>query len=241
MAFYASIAPWYDRIFPPSPLRFDFAAAVAPEAERVVDLGCATGWFVLDAVRHGAWALGLDLDETMVEAARRTAEAHDLPARFEVADMRSVGDHAGPGSLDLVTCFGNTLPHLPSLDELAGLCRSVASTLGPGGVFAGQTVNYDLILDRGLDGLPTIENDHLRFVRRYLGRPDGRLDFVTTLQVTATGESLENCVPLLPMRRADLEAALDAGGFTSVSFFSSSARAPWSRDAGATFFAARRP
>lgn len=240
MAFYASIAPYYDLIFPPSRARLGYAVAVAPHAERVIDLGCATGWFVLDAVRHGAWALGLDLDEAMVDAARRSAAALGLSARFEVADMLSVGDHAEPGSLDLVTCFGNTLPHLASLADLSALARSVAAILTRDGVFAGQVVNYDRILDLGLDGLPTIENEHVRFVRRYVGRPDGRLDFVTTLDVQASGRHIENSVPLLPVRRAELARILGDAGFGAVEFHASQARDPWTPDAGATFFAAQR-
>jgi SAM-dependent methyltransferase len=55
---------------------------------RVVDAGCGIGADSLAMARAGGDVLGLDSDPVRVAMARLNAAALDLPARFEVADVR---------------------------------------------------------------------------------------------------------------------------------------------------------
>lgn len=56
---------------------------------RVVDAGCGIGADSLAFAQHGADVLGLDLDPVRIAIARYNASALNLPARFEVADIRN--------------------------------------------------------------------------------------------------------------------------------------------------------
>ncbi|MHC4340667.1 MAG: class I SAM-dependent rRNA methyltransferase [Planctomycetota bacterium] len=63
------------------------AVAQLAKGRRVLDLCCYTGGFALQAARGGARSvLGVDLDETAVDAARRNAGLNDLRVPFEHAD-----------------------------------------------------------------------------------------------------------------------------------------------------------
>lgn len=60
-------------------------ADLAP-GERLLDLGCGTGSFALDAARRGARVTGVDQAPAMVAASRAKARAAGIAADFRVAD-----------------------------------------------------------------------------------------------------------------------------------------------------------
>ena len=60
-------------------------ADLAP-GERLLDLGCGTGSFALDAARRGARVTGVDHAPAMVAASRAKARAAGIAADFRVAD-----------------------------------------------------------------------------------------------------------------------------------------------------------
>ncbi len=83
-----------------------------------------------------------------------------------------------------------------------------------------QIINYDHILDDGLQGLPAIENEHIRFERYYdIVDPSSRIDFRTVLTVKATGKIIKNRVGLFPLRKQTIQELLKSCGYTGVSFF----------------------
>jgi SAM-dependent methyltransferase len=58
---------------------------------RVLDAGCGTGEHALLAAAHGADAAGIDISPQAIGRARRKAAERGLTARFEVADVLSLG------------------------------------------------------------------------------------------------------------------------------------------------------
>lgn len=72
---------------------------------RVLDVGCGTGGTTVAIARGGARCVGVDISETMVDAARARAQQAGVDARFLAADA---GSHAfEPGSFDaVVSRFG---------------------------------------------------------------------------------------------------------------------------------------
>jgi SAM-dependent methyltransferase len=78
------------------------AAAIRP-ADRVLDVGCGTGWLSRAAARHAAEGsvLGLDIGRPMVEAARAIAEREGPGnVRFDQADAQV--HPFDPGAADVV-------------------------------------------------------------------------------------------------------------------------------------------
>jgi cyclopropane fatty-acyl-phospholipid synthase-like methyltransferase len=58
---------------------------------RLLDSGCGTGENTLLAAERGADALGADFSPLAIEQARGKAAERGIPARFEVADVLSLG------------------------------------------------------------------------------------------------------------------------------------------------------
>jgi SAM-dependent methyltransferase len=102
----------------------------ATDPHRVVDLGCGPGVPFTEALADGRTVVGVDLSSAQLRLARRAVPS----AWFVKGDMATIAFRAG--SLDAVTAFAST-GHVPSALHRQ-LYRSIASWLGPDGVFAAQ-------------------------------------------------------------------------------------------------------
>jgi 2-polyprenyl-3-methyl-5-hydroxy-6-metoxy-1,4-benzoquinol methylase len=69
---------------------------------RVLDVGCGPGRHALALARRGIDVIGVDVSEDFVALARDAATAEELPARFEVGDVRDLAYHA---EYDAVICL----------------------------------------------------------------------------------------------------------------------------------------
>ncbi len=70
--------------------------------ERVLDVGCGPGRHAVALARRGIEVVGVDLSEDFVALARDAAAAEEVPARFDVADVR---DLAYDAEFDAVICL----------------------------------------------------------------------------------------------------------------------------------------
>jgi SAM-dependent methyltransferase len=96
--------------------------------QRLLDVACGTGKSFLPFVDRGYEVTACDVSSAMVAIAARKAGGR---ARCEVADMV---DLPVLGRFDLVTCLGDALNHLPSLDEVAAALGGIRANLVPGGL-----------------------------------------------------------------------------------------------------------
>ncbi len=240
MTFYSSIAFAYDRIFPFDQDLGQFLRLLQPKDPcRFLDIGCATGHLANSLAGAGNEVVGIDLDPEMVRLAGN--RFGNTRVSFRIGDMSRLGGIFPPESFDFVTCFGNTLVHLPDPSSIEAMLRSVFSLLRPGGVFAGQIINYDRILEGRLPGLPKIDRGDLEFERRYLYQEnDARILFETVLKGRET-PPLTNRVFLYPLTSDELGKALDRSGFTVAPFFSDTDRSPIGKESFALYFAAEKP
>jgi ubiquinone/menaquinone biosynthesis C-methylase UbiE len=224
MAFYLSILPWYDQIFPFSPVQRDFVLARgADPALSIADVGCGTGSLIVSLAQVFRTTAGLDPDESMLTLARHKAAQAGAGTWFLPAGMLNLTDEFTAGSVDRLICFGNTLPHLANQDEVREFLRQARQVLSRNGLLLLQIINYDRILDQGLPGLPTIETGEFRFEREYLyeGKSPTHVRFCTKLTVHENGLVIGNEVPLLAIRGSELIKHLQAAGFSDVSSFGS--------------------
>lgn len=108
-----------------------------PRGRRLLDVGSGSGTFVIQAVAAGWNAVGIDVDEAVVELGR--AEGLDL--RFE-----TLAEHAAahPGAYDAVT-MGHVIEHVPDPVGFLALARHV---LRPGGALWIATPNLGSIAHR---------------------------------------------------------------------------------------------
>jgi glycine/sarcosine N-methyltransferase len=219
-AFYESIAEWYDFIFPSDPEHVPFILGrVRPADGRILDIGCGTGSLAAALGGKGFEVTGIDSDAEMIRRSRLKSE-RSTHIRFACMDMRDLVQHFGPRAFQCVVCFGNTLVHLNAMEEVSAFIRQVHAVLRDGGMFLLQILNYDHVLDHDVTRLPLIENEKIRFERTYgTDEESGLLRFKTVLTVKDSSRILNNEVTLLPIRKAELEAAIHEAGFRNIEWF----------------------
>jgi SAM-dependent methyltransferase len=97
---------------------------------RVLDVGCGPGRHSLALARRGCDVVGVDLSPEFVALARDAAAAEDLPARFEVGDVRAL---AHDGEFDAVVCLCQGGFGLLGGRDEPEVLRRIARAAKPGG------------------------------------------------------------------------------------------------------------
>jgi cyclopropane-fatty-acyl-phospholipid synthase len=114
------------------------------EGERVLDVGCGWGSFVLHAAtRHGVNAVGITLSEEQARLARERAREAGVEDRvqFRVADYREVAD----GPFDAIASIG-MVEHV-GVEQIDVYARRLHGLLRPGG----RLLNHGIAKLKDLD------------------------------------------------------------------------------------------
>lgn len=134
---YRWLAQYYDQVF--TPLRFPIEAArqcvlgpILPRVESACDPACGTGTTALTLAGKGIKMFAVDLSPVMCRLAREKAHRARLPLPVLRADMRRF---RLPEAVDLITCEGDALNHVPRKADLRLVAKAVARALRPGGHF----------------------------------------------------------------------------------------------------------
>ena len=220
MSFYNDISSYYSSIFPLNTNQVDFVLSSVSDLKNktLLDIGCATGEFAAYLARHFGSVTGIDLDTGMINKARIKNSLSNL--RFENLNMLNIASEYEEDSFDVIVCFGNTLVHLESAGEIFDfLCQS-KKVLKPAGRLIIQIINYDRIIDNGINCLPVIENENIRFERTY-ENIENKIIFKNTLSVKKNNSTIANCIELYPIRRSEFEMLLKKAGFNDVVFYGS--------------------
>lgn len=226
--FYASISKYYSDIFPYNPMQLSFVQQQFGNlnGKHLLDVGCATGELSAQLAKQGARVCGIDLSADLLQQAGKKETSEGLS--FREGNMLHLQNDFGEAQFDGVICFGNTLVHLNTLNEVRQALDGMRYVLKPGGQLLLQILNYDHILDNRVNALPKIENDVVVFNRYYDFENDSwRLQFRTELTVKSTGRCIENTTPLLALKSSALKSALQQSGFTDIALYSNFKRAPF--------------
>jgi SAM-dependent methyltransferase len=232
MAFYRSIANYYDFIFPLNPAMAGFVEdSFGEKAEKtLLDMGCGTGNLCMALAPIFARVIGADPDGSMLAVAREKAGKSFRNLLFIQAGMLDTGSLPCKVCHGIL-CMGNTLVHLASTGEVHSFLEQARRLLEPGGKLLLQIIHYDNIIDNKHGGLPTIENDTIKFIRNYYYHArTNTLDFETILTVKSNGHVVRNVAPLLPLRRAELHGLLSVAGYGSIRMFGDFNRNPLADD-----------
>jgi len=119
--------------------------------QKVLDIGCGSGYSSRIFARAGAAVTGIDISEQQIAAAERQERAHPLSIEYRVMDMKQFSVREVGGSFDVVTTY-LSLHYATNREELERTIRNVSGVLKPGGVFAGIINNPR----RPFGGSPTI-------------------------------------------------------------------------------------
>ena len=99
-----------------------------------MDLACGTGILCEILHKNGIQASGMDFSAGMIDIAK-----HGNPEiRYDVADMITYRPET---QFDLVTCTGDAINHIPSLEDVDRIFRNVYAYTSPGGYFIFDILN----------------------------------------------------------------------------------------------------
>lgn len=221
MSFYQEIAAYYHHIFKINSNQVDFIKSKIPEIEgEILDIGCGIGTLSLELSNYYNCVLGIDMDAEMIRAASKKTENISKNIDFKQISMLEMVPFIKKNSLEGIICFGNTLVHLNSLDEIADFLQQSKTVLKSKGKLLLQIVNYDKILGKNIKQLPIIENDEIIFERNYEYRKsENKIDFNTRLTVKSTQQIIENSIELLPVLKNELAILLKNAGFNTCNYY----------------------
>jgi SAM-dependent methyltransferase len=254
--FYGNLAGYYDEVFPLNEKTLEFVRSfITRENSHILDIGCATGQLALrlaapesppSPLESGSIGsiTAIEPDENMVAVVnRRIAEGKPgYPLKVLQGGMSDLA-HLFPGKrFDLILCLGNTLVHLPSLEQIQDFLRSVFYHLAPSGVFIFQVVNYTRILDQDIRELPLIDKPRVSFSRKYTYDAAGHtVRFLTRLTAKDGSGVLENETPLYPLQLREAEPVIAETGFRVAARWGSFNRDAWESGSPALVMVLRKP
>ena len=125
-----------------------------PPGSAILDVGCGPGRHSLALARRGYATTGIDISARFIEIASRTAQAENLPTRFEVLDARKLAfDQAFDAAICLCEgAFGLAGSEAGHRQILTG----IQAALRPGARFV-LTVMNALNMVRRLDSTATFD------------------------------------------------------------------------------------
>lgn len=233
MDFYSSIAEYYNHIFPFNTYHTQFIKDSFPKIHEtsLLDIGCAVGGLSMQLAPICKTIKAIDLDRAMIRKAEK-AKPLDLDnLQFLSLDMLHLEAHFGVYAFDGIMCFGNTLVHLKSRNQILNFLSQCKAVLHNNGKLLLQIINYDRILNQNINSLPTIDNEKITFVRTYkLDKTKHLLKFKTTLTIKQTNKMVENEIDLFPIRKAELDELLTHVGFTKMNYFGDFKRDPFTEN-----------
>ncbi|MBN1970152.1 MAG: methyltransferase domain-containing protein [Candidatus Delongbacteria bacterium] len=209
--FYDNLANYYEKIFPVNDEVVNFIIKHVPIG-RVLEAGCAKGDLLLKMKNIGYSVFGVDLSQKFIELAK-------LPDLKNVYCKNLLEINELDILFDSIICFGNTVAHLSSQNELERFFKSSFHSLSEKGILSVQIINYDRILENNIKRLPDIENEDILFEREYNCLEYEKISFNTRLTIKSENKVLENSIILFPFRKANIENLLLKTGFTDFKFF----------------------
>jgi SAM-dependent methyltransferase len=230
---YRRLVAWPERIAREWPF-LERVLATGP-SRRLLDLGCGTGEHARFLAAQGFDVTGVDRSESMLARAREQPLPPNL--RFVEADLEEL-DRAVEGSFGGAICLGNTLPHLRTREALDRFLGALHRRLAPGGPAVIQIINYERVFEGGLRHLPLNfrrdeEGREIVFLRLMEPHADGGVSFFpSTLRLAPEEEppltvEASKRVELHGWRRAELDEALAAAGFTRLALYGDFAAGPF--------------
>jgi len=177
----------------------------------VVDLGAGFGKHAVPLAERGARVLAIDASADLVASLRTLAG--DLPIESVVDDLRAFACHLEEPA-DALLCMGDTVTHLPTVDDVDRLAGDASSMLAPGGTLAFSFRDHS-VARSGTDRFVPVRSDDERLLTCFL-EFDAELVHVHDILQERTAAGWQTRVSVYPKLRLApdrLIARLDELGF----------------------------
>ncbi|GAB6101542.1 class I SAM-dependent methyltransferase [Thermococcus atlanticus] len=116
------------------------------EGGRALDIGCGMGISTFALEELGFEVIGIDLQEELIEKAKKISEELGYKAEFRVMDAKKLD--FPDESFDLVALLGNPLPHL-NIYDFDKIVQEAFRVLKPGGVLFLEYADWVRLLHQG--------------------------------------------------------------------------------------------
>lgn len=199
-------APFFQRVF------------AEGNAGKVLDAACGTGHHAILFASWGIKVSGIDDSGDMINKARKSAVEAGWDIDFRTGGFKDIGLEFTE-EFDVVTCIGNSLPHIKLRESLTQAFSSFYNSLKPGGLLVIQMRNYQRVIAREEKFMPlnTRIDDGKEFL--YLRITEPGTDFVTFNIVVFMKDEAGNwsyrveTEKLKPWIARDIEDSLNKTGF----------------------------
>ncbi|WP_071394091.1 class I SAM-dependent methyltransferase [Bacillus tuaregi] len=236
MAFYKSLAPFYDEIFPVNETACSFLLSYFEQADAVLDVGAGTGNMAVALTERGLQVIAAEPDETMADYIGQKAAKNNVSVPVHIKSMLEINQIQD--KVEGIYCIGNTVPHLQNQEELKLFIQKCYDSLKSDERFILQLVNYEKVLASVEEfSFPVIQKDSLIFKRVY-EKVDDKIMFTTHL--TVNDDTFSNSIPLIPVTAQLLLPVLEEIGFTVEQVYGNFARQEYSKHSPALVVVARK-
>jgi len=185
----------------------------------VLDTACGTG---RHAIMFSSWGLDVgasDISSRMISQARENAAAAGRQVDFRVARLAQV-DKVFNRKYDVVTCIGNSLPHIKKNVDLLKVFKGASRVTSNRGIYVLQIRNYHRVYERNERFMPlntrTMEGKEYLYLRtNELGK-----EFITFNIIVLNRDEKGKwsyrveSEQLKPRFTKDIEKALKSSGFS---------------------------
>ncbi len=214
---YNDFANIYDELFPISEAQKTFFLELVERTaspKNLLDIGCGTGELAIALDPHHNYIAAIDLDASMIGKA--TLKQHSKHLDFKQMNMKHIDNVFFNHSFSIISCLGNTLPHLTSTLEIQMFINSCHVLLRKKGTLILQLMNYDKILSENITTLANIETINYLFERQYEIRNEEKVIFRTIVTNKKTKEEKVSETTLYPIRKEKLVQILSDCGFENI-------------------------
>lgn len=202
---------WYAAAFAPRLFKLLDTRGVRPG--RWLDAGCGTGTLALAAAARGWTATGIDLSPALLDRARAKDGASAV--RWLEGDLEGLDLVE---RFDLITCVGDVLNHLESIEAWGRVFERFAAHLEPGG-----WLFFDAMSARGLSLLDTYtvhDRPDGAFLLGIVWEPERRRSTLKLTTYVPEGEGLfrrhSASIPEWAQSWSAIEERLGAAGFATI-------------------------
>lgn len=227
MGFYDEFSQYYDYIFPLKEEKIEFLLDVfsRKRCKKILDVGAATATYAIELSKNDFIVTAIDIDNTMIELARKKAEMAKSNLELKLMDMLDIDKTFSNNTFGGIYSIGNVLVHLPSLEDIKLFIKKTTKILKKEGTLVIQIINYDRILNNDLKGLKTIkaDNNNLFFIRNYkFEDKEKNIIFDTELKIKkeeAGFQIFKNKTSLIPLKTEQLYQFLKEAGYNKINFY----------------------
>ena len=157
---YATIAKYYNTIFPFRQPVLDLLAKTFKDTTNLLDLGCGAGLYPAGLQKLGIKCTGVDLDSEMISQAKNNHPKIDYRV-MSLLDLDQLGDDKYQGAY----CIGNVLSYLKA-EQLEIFLSKLHALLPKGATWLFQVMNWDYVLTCKAYQFPDVEIDKSLTFRR---------------------------------------------------------------------------